>query len=181
MAAVIDKLRTWYTIAKYQYVFRKAVFGKRVVMRCRVSIKGPGRVVVGDGCRFEPDPWGDDHVTLYTHMKKAKIIIGNNVCMRATRFGSHLVIKVCDHVLLENASVFDSDFHNTDASKRDEAFNQNDRKVVIGQGAYVGCEALCSKGTELGAHAAMLPVTVSGTKSFPENTKIGGFPARKIK
>lgn len=181
MAVIIDKLRTWYTIAKYQYILRKAVFGKQVVMKCRVRIQGPGKVTVGDGCRFEPDPWGEGYVTLYTHLKKARIIIGNNVCLRATRFGSYLVIEVCDNALLENASVFDSDFHNTDASKRDEDFNQNDKKVVIGQEAYVGCEALCSKGTILGDRASMLPVSVTGTKSFPDNSKIGGFPARKIK
>lgn len=173
---MIDRLCTWYTILKYQYVLRKAVFGRGVVMGCKVRIKGDGKVIVGDGCRFEPDPWGEGYVTLYTHLKRAKIIIGKNVCMRATRFGSHLEINVRDNALLENASIFDSDFHNLDASKRDEDFNQNDRMVIVGEGAYVGCESLCSKGTQLGIRVAMLPVSVTGTKRFPDGYKIGGAP-----
>lgn len=178
---MIDKIRTWYYIVKYQYILRKVRFGINNVIKCKISVRGPGKVIIGDNCCFETDPWGNGYVTLYTHLKKARIIIGNNVTLRATRFGSHLEIKILDNALIETASVFDSDFHNVDYENRDEDFNQNDRKVIIGQGSYVGCECLCSKGTELGSNVVMLPVSVTGTKVFSDNSKIGGFPARKMR
>ncbi len=181
MISIRDKIRTWYYIVKYQYVFRKAFFGKNSVIKCKLSIKGPGKIMIGENCCFDTDPWGNGYVTLYTHLKKARINIGNNVTLRATRFGSHLKITVRDNSLIESASVFDSDFHNVDYENRDKDFNQNDRKVTIGQGAYVGCESLCSKGSELGSNVVMLPVSVTGTKSFPDNSKIGGFPARILR
>ncbi len=141
-------------------------------------ILGPGKVIIGNYCRIEKDPWCNDYVTLYTHRKEAKITIGNSVILRATRFGSHLSIAIGDHSLLEDASVYDSDFHNISANSRDEDYNIKDRAVSIGSGCYIGCECLCSKGTILGKHVTLLHATGIGTKSIPEGKCMGGFPPR---
>lgn len=176
----MDRVRTGYYILKYQVILRKVRFGKNCLVKCRLCVKGPGKVWIGDNCIFMPDPWGDDYVTLYTHRKHARIVIRDHVVLRATRFGSHLGIEIGNHAVLETASVFDSDFHNLEAARRDEGFNVNDRRVLIGSEAYVGCESLCSKGTELGSGAVMTAVSVAGTRHFPDHSKIGGFPARKV-
>ena len=138
-------------------------------------------MTVGSNCNFLPDPWGEEYVTIYTHRPEARITIGNNVTMRAARFGSHLSIRIGDGSVLENASIFDSDFHNIDATKRDEGFNEGDRPVVIGENCYVGCECLCSKGTILGPNVIMLPGSVLGTKTIPGNISATGHPARALK
>jgi len=134
---------------------------------------------MGADCVCDSDPWGNDYITLYTHHKDARIIIGNNVTMRATRFGSHLSIIVKDGSTLEHASMYDSDFHNLDASRRDEDFNKGDKEVVIGENCYVGCDCLCSKGTILGKNVILLPFSVIGIKKIPANGTVGGNPARK--
>jgi acetyltransferase-like isoleucine patch superfamily enzyme len=176
-----DQLRTLYYKLKYQYLQRKATFGPGTLIKCKLVISGPGKVVVGNDCVFAADPWGSDYNTLYTHKPHARIIIGNRVVLRATRFGSHLSIEVEDNAVLENASIYDSDFHNIDASKRDENFNVSDRKVVIGKNSYVGCECLCSKGTILASNVIMLPGSVIGTKTVSDASKICGNPARVLK
>lgn len=176
-----SSIRTWYYIFKYQYLYKKAAFGKGVRIDCKLVIRGPGQVGIGDHCIFEPTPWGDEYVTIYTHQPNAQVVIGKNVLLRATRFGSHLGIRVLDGAVLENASVFDSDFHNTDANKRDQGFNAGDRPVTIGARAYVGCESLCSKGTCLGDEAVLLPVSVVGTKKVPVGAVFAGFPAQRVR
>jgi len=176
-----DKIRTLWYIAKYQYMLRKAKFGSNTTVRCKLSIVGPGKVTVGSNCCFEKDPWGKEYVTIYTHRPDANIVIGHNVVLRATRFGSHLSITVEDDAILESASIYDSDFHNVDATKRDEGFNEDDRPVVVGKGSYIGCECLCSKGTNLEQNVIMLPGTVIGTKRIPENSLVSGNPAKIIK
>jgi acetyltransferase-like isoleucine patch superfamily enzyme len=181
MKDLINKFRTLWYITKYQYILKSATFGPKITIKCKLSIVGPGKVIVGSGCRFESDPWGDDYVTLYTHRPKANIIIGNNVILRAARFGSHLSITVEDNAVLEYSSIFDSDFHNLDATKRDEDFNEGDRPVIIGEGSYVGCECLCSKGTILGKNVTLLPSTVIGTKKVPDSRFVCGNPARIMK
>ena len=173
-------LRTFYYKMKYQFLYRNAVFGKGTVIKCKLSIQGPGKIIVGSNSLFDSDPWGEEYITLFTHRPNARITIGNRVVLRATRFGSHLSIIIKDNVVLENASIYDSDFHNIDATKRDEDFNPRDRKVVIGEGSYVGCECLASKGTVLENNVIMLPGSVIGTKIIPGGSTISGNPARKI-
>jgi acetyltransferase-like isoleucine patch superfamily enzyme len=182
---MFNKIRTIWYILKYQYILKKATFGSNTLIKCKLEIKGSGKVTIGSGCSFEPDLWGDDHVTLYTHRPKARIVIGNNVTLRATRFGCHLSILIENNAILEYSSIFDTDYHNLDATKRDEikegGFNEGDRPVVIGEGSYVGCESLCSKGTCLGKNVILLPGTVIGTKRIADNSVISGNPGRIIK
>lgn len=181
MNTVINKIRTLWYIIKYQFILKNTIFGPNTCIMCKLTIKGPGKVSIGTGCRFETDPWGGDYVTIYTHNPEAKITIGNNVRLRATRFGSHLSIIVGDNSILEYSSIFDSDFHNLDATKRDEDFHHGDREVVIGEGCYVGCESMCSKGTILGNNVILLPGTIIGTKRIPDNRYVWGNPAKIIK
>jgi len=181
MKNIVNRFRTLYYIKKYQHIQKKATFGLDVMIKCRLEISGPGKVTVGSGCRFETDPWGKEFVTLYTHHPNAKIVIGDNVTMRATRFGSYLSITIEDDAVLEYSSIYDSDFHNLDATKRDEDFNEGDRPVVIGKGSYIGCGCLCSKGTTLGENVTLLPGSVIGTKTIPDNCVVIGNPPRIIK
>jgi len=181
MKDLINKLKTVWYIIKYQYVFRRATFGPNTLIKCKLAIKGPGKITIGSNCCIESDPWGDDYVTLYTHQPEAKIEIGNHVMLRATRFGSHVSISIGNNSIVEYSSIFDSDFHNLDATKRDEDFHQGDRSVEIGEGCYVGCECLCSKGTMLGKNVTLFPGTVIGTKRIPDDCCVGGNPARIIR
>jgi len=175
-----DRLRTIYYRIKYQHLLKKATIGKATRIRCRLQIRGPGKITIGAGCIFEPDPWGDDYITLYTHQPEAQITIGNRVVLRATRFGCHKSITVGDESVLENVSIYDSDFHNIDATKRDQNFNEGDRNVVIGAETYLGCECLCSKGTVVGQQTILLPASVIGTKTIPGGKITCGNPARVI-
>jgi hypothetical protein len=178
---MIHLLRTFYYKIKYQFIFRNAIFGKGTLIKCKLSIKGPGKVVIGCDCIFDTDPWGEDWVTLFTHRRKARITIGDRVVLRAPRFGSHLLITIQNDAIVESASIFDSDFHNIDASKRDEDFNKGDREVLICKKSYVGCECLVSKGTVLGEKAIILPGSVIGTKTLPTGDIALGNPARALK
>lgn len=182
MSKLFNRIRLLWYVTKYEYILRNATFARDIKIKCKLEIKGPGKVIIGSGCSFEPDVWGDDHVTLYTHRKKARIVIGDNVTLRATRFGSHLSIKIESNAILEYSSIFDTDYHNLDATNRDEikegGFNEGDRPVVIGEGSYVGCESLCSKGTVLGKNVLLLPGTVIGTKKIADNSVLSGNPGR---
>jgi acetyltransferase-like isoleucine patch superfamily enzyme len=170
----------WYKL-KHQFVFHNVSFGRGTVVECRLSIQGPGRVFIGSGCRLGPDPWGDDFVSIHTHRPEAEVLIGDGVVLRATRFGCHRKIRVDDGAIVECASVFDSDFHAVDSAGRDDDSGATSREVVIGAGAYVGCECICSKGTRIGRGAVILPASVIGTKGIPENAVAGGNPTTLLR
>jgi len=178
MKDVITHLRSFLYIILYEKILKKVRFGPRVQIKCRLKIKGQGKVYIGADCSLEADPWGAEYVTIYTHRPEASVIIGNNVILRATRIGSHLRIEIKDGAVIESASVFDSDFHNIDSSRRDEDFNIHDRPVIVGESAYIGCECICSKGTRLGSNTILFPGTVLGTKSIPDGSTANGNPAK---
>jgi acetyltransferase-like isoleucine patch superfamily enzyme len=178
ISEVLNKILTIWYIIKYQIIMRNAVFGEKTSIRCRLIISGPGKVIIGNNCLIEKDPWGDDYVTIYTHRPNAIIKIGDNVTLRSTRFGSHFLITIGNCSVLEHASIFDSDFHNIDATKRDIDINKNDREVIIGEDCYVGCDCICSKGTVLCSGCILLPFSVIGKKSIPDDTMVCGYPGR---
>lgn len=181
MTSLLNRCRSFYYRIKYQYLLDRAKFGKNLRVECRLSIVGPGKVRLGDNCLLTRDPFGCDFVTIYTHREKARISIGDDVILRATRFGSHLSITVEDGCVLESASIYDSDFHNIDATRRNEGFNENDRAVVIGKNSYVGMDCLCSKGTVLGADVRLQAASVIGTKKIPSGKCVGGNPAMPVR
>lgn len=174
---LIRLLTLWYKV-KYQFLLRNAVFGKGTLITCRLDIRGPGRVFIGADCILEANVWGSEYVTLYTHQPNSRIVIGDRVVLRATRFGAHLSITVKDDAVLESASIYDSDFHNKDAFQRDQDVHCTDRQVVVGEGSYVGFECLCSKGTVLNRQVTVLPGSVIGTKTIPSGAVVCGNPAR---
>ena len=181
MSILLDKIRTLYYTVKYQYILQRATFGPGTTIRCKLSIVGPGQISIGSNCIISSGSFDDDYVTIYTHQPKAKIVIGNNVILRATRFGSHLSIKIDDGAVIESVSLFDTDFHNIDATMRDKDVNKKDRPVVIGKNCYVGRQCLCSKGTTLNFGVTLLPGSVIGTKTIPEGKFVSGNPAMPLR
>lgn len=172
-------LGTYYRI-KYQYILKKAVFGSDVSIHCKLVIKGPGKVIFGKGCGIYKSVFYDDFVTLYTYSSKARIFIGDNVILRGTRMGCYDRISIGDHSIIESCSLFDSDFHNIDATIRNENFNQYDQPVVIDKNCYLGIECMVGKGSGIGSDCIVLAKTfVQGKKIRPSGI-IYGLPPKYL-
>ena len=165
---------------KYQFLLRRARFGRGIRVRCRLQIRGPGHVRIGDGCRILAAPFSGTHVTLFTHRPEAHIEIGERVVLRGVRMGCHQHIRVGADATLDECSLFDSDFHNIDASRRDEDFQRLNRPVVIGSGSSIGVRVLIGKGTVIGSGSIVLPATCTTGKQFKNQSLIGGFPGKWI-
>lgn len=177
---MLNALRTaWYRM-KYQWILRKAVFGPRVRISCRLEVVGVGRVEFGPDCQIGPDPWGRDHVTIYFSAPGARVVLGRGVVLRGTRMGARLSITVADGAVIEACSLFDTDYHHVDASRREEDVSHRNRPVVVGPGSYIGLDAICSKGTALGQGVILLPGTVVGTRQIPDGTMLLGNPPQRL-
>ena len=180
-AGLGTRLRSAYYRFKYQYLLRKASFGRNLRVQCRLEIKGPGKVVFGDDCVVSSDPWREDFVTIFMHSREARVMIGHRAVLRATRIGCSERIEIGDDALVECASMYDTDFHSVDASRRNDRSRVAVRSVSVGRGAYVGCECMCGKGTQVGENAALLPGTVLSTKTIPDAGLATGNPGRVLR
>jgi acetyltransferase-like isoleucine patch superfamily enzyme len=178
LANAWQRLAVFYYRAKYQEILRRAAFGRGLRIWCKLQIKGPGYVRIGKDCRILPTLFCGAHVTLYTHTPEARIEIGDRVVLRGTRIGCHKQVTIENEAVIDDCSLFDSDFHNIDASRRNEDFQQLNRPVVIGAGSYIGTNALIGKGTMIGAESIVLPATFVTGKRFKTGSLIGGFPGK---
>jgi len=169
----------WYRV-KHQYFFRNALMEGRLYAYCRLEIKGPGKIRFGKGVRILPTAFGGDHVSLYLNHPESRILVGRNAVLRGTRVGCESAIEIGENAVIESASLFDTDFHNIDASKRDEKAATSTKPLVIGEGAYVGWESCIGKGVSLGSGAVVLPNTVLTWKATAPHVVLLGVPGRVL-
>lgn len=178
MSSMMARLRgMWYRI-KYQYLLRNAVMQGVLYAHARLEIKGPGKVVFGEGVRIMPTAFGSEHVSIYLNKRESRTYVGKNVILRGTRVGCETVVDIREGSVIEAASLFDTDFHNIDASKRDEKDEALAKPLTIGEDSYVGWESCIGKGASLGPGTVVLPNTVLTWKSTGPGSVLFGVPGR---
>ncbi len=180
MRDVLARCRGFWYKLKYQHLLRKAVMEGGISAHCKLEIKGPGKIHFGKNVRILPTAFGGDHVSLYLNRPESRILIGRNAILRGTRVGCESTIEIGDNAVIESASLFDTDFHNIDASKRDETDEKASKPLVIGEGAYVGWESCLGKGVSLGSGAVVLPNTVLTWKATAPDAVLLGVPGRVL-
>ena len=119
-------------------------------------------------------------VTLYTHSQEAVIKIGDNVTLVAARISSRFRIEVGNNVIIEDASLLDTDFHSLDVTRRSPVEETMENCMIqICDGVMIGSRAIISKGVVIGGGTIIHPGSVV-QKSFPENCELMGNPAKLL-
>ena len=153
--------------------------GSNLVLHCWLSIKGPGHVHIGDNCVVSTLPGHSAYmVTLYTNAPDAVISIGSHVSLVSARLSSRFEISVGDGVLIEDASVMDTDFHSLDIDRgvpSDET--KKICRVCIERNVRVGSRAIITKGVRLGEGTHVYPGAIV-QKSCESQTLLLGNPAK---
>jgi acetyltransferase-like isoleucine patch superfamily enzyme len=158
------------------------VVGPGLRLQCWLSIKGPGRVEIGENCAVSAIAGSRVKlVTLYTHSPDAVLQVEDNVQLIAARISCKFSISIGNNVIIEDASILDTDFHTLDISRKTPS-NENVEtcRIVIEEGVAIGSRAIITKGVTLGRKACIYPGAVV-QKSFPAFSQIIGNPAKIIK
>lgn len=180
MSGLEESLARWrgkYYRFKYR-LLRKAVFQGPCRAYCRLEIKGPGKVVFGKDCAIRPHVFGKEHVSIYFNVPGAQVAIGDRVVLRGTRIGCYERVEIGDGAVVEGASLFDTDFHSTDSSRRDELDTRLTKPLVLGADSYVGLECMLGKGTVVEPGTVFLPNTIMSWKTTKAGAAYAGVPGR---
>ena len=169
----------WYQF-KYQYLLRRAIMQGPLHAHAKLEIKGPGKVVFGSNVRIMPTAFGGDYVSLYLNHRESVIRIGNNAVLRGTRVGCESSIDIGEGAVVESASLFDTDFHHIDASRRDAMDEKAVKPLILGAGSYVGWECCIGKGVSLGDRSVVLPRTLLTWKTTGPDAIVLGVPGRVL-
>ena len=108
------------------------------------------------------------------------VIIGDH-----TRIGIHCTVigPVCigNHVNLAQGITVTALNHNfSDATKRIDEQGVSTKPVVIGDDVWIGANAVILPGVTIGSHCVVAAGAVV-TKDIPDNTVVGGVPAKVLK
>lgn len=150
----------------------------------RFYVRPGSHVRIGAACRFRSGPQSSfagvyRACTLTTLYPQASIEIGERCGLSGNVIVAANSIRIGDDCLLgANAVIMDTDWHNSDPSKRNTAGPTS--PVIIGRNVWIGMNAIVLKGVVIGDNSVIAAGSVV-TKSIPANAVAGGVPARVIR
>ena len=155
--------------------------GKNLQLHCWLSIKGPGKVVIGDNCTVFAMPGGlSNVVSVNTYSSNAVLTVGGNTCLVSARLGCKFEITIGDNVVVEDASIMDTDFHSLALSRESPSGETVEScRIIIKNKVHIASQATILKGTVLGTGAHVYAGSVV-QKSFAPYAIIIGNPAKQI-
>ena len=155
----------------YNNFSKKVVIGKRLRVNGKMSIKGPGKVYIGNDVSIGMV------TTLWTYSENAILTIGNNTFLNGTRFACENNIFVGNNVILADCRIMDTDFHGIYPN------NRNIHKtfpIKIEDGVWITIECVILKGSIIGKGATVTPKTVING-NVPANSLYGSFNGEVLK
>jgi len=142
-----------------------------------LTIRGPGRVFVGDNVFID----GRGHpVTPFTHHVDALISIGSNSFLNGTRFGCQKKIVIGDYAILGDARILDTDFHSIYPDRWSNDAIVRSEPITIGKNVWVAAAAAILKGVKIGDNSVVGFGSIV-TEDVPNNCVVVGNPAKVVK
>lgn len=148
-----------------------------------VLIAGSGSVSFGKNVvlGYSPSPYRySGYIYIEARSPASRIVFGDNVSINnnCTFISDGAGIRIGNNVLVgTQVEFYDSDFHELSPDRRHIA--PVPREVVVCDNVFIGSNAVVLKGVTIGKNSVVANSAVV-TSSVPENSIVGGNPARVI-
>ncbi|MDB6111128.1 MAG: acyltransferase, left-handed parallel beta-helix (hexapeptide repeat) family [Pedosphaera sp.] len=153
---------------------------------CFVPLRGGGRgsIRVGNETKFgspSAHRLGNGEVMLQANLPESEIVIGrDNWFNNNTMLCALSSIRVGDNCRIgQGVFIMDADFHEINPATRNRSEGLV-RPVTIGNNVWIGSRTTVLKGVKIGDNSVIGAMSLV-TKEVPENTLVGGVPARVIR
>ncbi len=157
-------------------LFRKnIVVGRNLRLYGRLHIVAHGKVIIGDNCRIH-GMVGSPHkfVCIAAMVPDAEVRIGNNAELCAARIMAKFGIIIGDDVIIEDASILDTDFHSLDRSRATPKDENADRcRIRIGSRVGIGAMSFVTKGVTICDDVIVAPSAVVNKSIKPRHVAYG--------
>jgi acetyltransferase-like isoleucine patch superfamily enzyme len=148
----------------------------RVYIGCKVNINGGKRIYINDGVCIRPevDLWAGDagriEIGCGTEIgQRGRISIANSLIIgKEVLISPNVYITDCDH-----------EYRNVDVPVINQGIVQKGQKIIIGEGSYIGINAVIVGNVVIGKHCVIGANSVV-TKDIPDLCIAVGSPARII-
>ncbi len=167
LAVIRGMVFTWWV-----HAFRPRIqVGRGLRIYGRLSIQGPGTVVLGDDVQI----YG--RVTPWTNATGARIEIGDRTKLDGTRVSCVCLVRIGRDCLVANCRILDSSFHSIRRSSGSAPAPVLEAPVEIGDNVWVSPDAGLLPGTRIGNDSVVAMAAICKGE-FPSGVMILGNPAR---
>jgi acetyltransferase-like isoleucine patch superfamily enzyme len=176
---VVVRLISAFWVRLYRLRFGKRVqFGRDFRTNGRLVIKGPGRIVLGDGV----NAWAHaEKNVLITYTPEAVIMVGGGTRLNGAGLMAYTRIEIGPRCILGSTLMLDSDFHPLDPNRRHDAHAPvHCAPIIIGENVWLGGQSAVLKGVTVGENSVVAFRAVVA-ESVPPNVVVAGNPARIVK
>ena len=175
MRDFIPRLRGRLFTLKCRLIRRNINIGENLRIYKKLNIQVVGKLILGNNCRIQ-GIIGSPHkcVCIDAMSADSEVRIGDNVTLCAARITARFGITIGDNVLIEDASILDTDFHTLDKSRGtplDESVQKC--RIRIGNNVGIGAQSFITKGVEIGDGALIAPSAVVSRSVKPGHFAYG--------
>jgi acetyltransferase-like isoleucine patch superfamily enzyme len=156
----------------------RAEFGRDVIANHRLSIRGPGRVTVGD--RANLFAFGGK-TRLVTRTPEALIRVGDNARLNGAFVQAASLIDIGPNCIVGQAHLMDSDMHSLDVDRRtNPAAPVRTAPIVLEADVWVARGAAVLPGVRIG-EGSVVGYGAVVTSDVPARVVVAGNPARVVR
>lgn len=161
-----------FLFTQWARLFRPRVqIGRGLRIYGRLSIRGPGVVVLGD----EVQIYGK--VTPWTNAAAARIEVGDFTKLDGTRFSCVRSIRIGKNCLIANGRILDTAFHSVGRMSGNTSSHVLEAPVVVEDNVWISSDAGLLPGTRIGRDSVVAMGAVCKGE-YPVGVMIFGNPAR---
>jgi maltose O-acetyltransferase len=173
------RLVTTYCVWKYRYLWRRRVeFGPGFICNWRLKIRGPGRVIIGEGV----NAWAHAEPNVFiTYRPESEIRVGPNTRLNGAGLMAARGIEIGANCILGSAVLLDTDFHSVDVDRRvNPDAHVRTRPIRLANNVWVGGQAAILKGVQVGENS-VIGFRAVVIDDVPPNVVVAGNPARIVR
>ncbi len=152
-------------------------FGKNIIINRKFQYRGPGKLVIGDGCNL----WAHEEPNrFFTYDRHAKITIGKRTRLNGTTIQSKNAVTIGNECAIGSAMLIDTDFHSIDPDHRNDPAYVKSAPIHIGNNVWLAGQCAILKGVTV-HDAAVVGFRSVVTHDVAARTVVAGNPAREVK
>lgn len=153
-------------------------FGRGVILNHRVSIRGPGVVVVGDRANLYAFA---GRTTLVARTPESRIRVGENARLNGTLVQADLLVDIGPDCILGQAHILDTDMHSLALDRRTNPEAPVRRApVILERNVWVARAAAILPGVRIG-EGSVVGYGAVVTRDVPPRVLVAGNPARVVR
>ena len=156
----------------------KVTFGDYVSIHGTLTIESAGEVVIGERSGFACYRQQTNH--LDARRPSARIVTGPNSLFNGAHVAAWTTIEFQKQCIVSDALIEDSDYHSIEINRWDPAAEVKSFPIFVGENVWIGSRAAVLKGVTIGKNSVIGLGTVV-RKSVPENCVVIGNPQQIVK